>query len=78
MHYALYTMLRCTLPQACVHPRQQHTHKLAVATHRLRASQGVLALWTGYPTFVIRICPHIMLTWVFMDTLNDSLRKVGM
>jgi len=34
---------------------------------------GLLALYTGYPTFVVRITPHIMLTWVFLDFLNDRL-----
>merc|ERR1740130_229785 len=31
------------------------------------AEKGVMALYTGYPTFVARICPHILLTWVFME-----------
>jgi len=42
------------------------------------AEKGVLSLWTGYPTFVIRICPHIMLTWVFMDNINAALKDRGL
>lgn len=42
------------------------------------AEKGVLALWTGYPTFVIRICPHIMLTWVFMDNIKAALEARGL
>jgi solute carrier family 25 oxoglutarate transporter 11 len=42
------------------------------------AEKGFLALYTGYPTFVIRICPHIMLTWVFMDNINAALKARGM
>lgn len=41
------------------------------------AEKGVLSLWTGYPTFVARICPHIMLTWVFMDNLKAALSARG-
>lgn len=47
-------------------------------TRKCIAARGVLSLWTGYPTFVARICPHIMLTWVFMDTINGSLKGMGM
>merc|ERR1712059_106536 len=32
---------------------------------------GPLAFYSGYPTFITRITPHIMLTWVFLDFLND-------
>ena len=32
--------------------------------------QGVLSLYAGYPTFVVRIAPHIGLTWLFMEMLN--------
>eukprot|EP00658_Telonema_sp_P-2_P066758 TRINITY_DN55720_c0_g1_i1.p2 TRINITY_DN55720_c0_g1~~TRINITY_DN55720_c0_g1_i1.p2 ORF type:complete len:300 (+),score=77.52 TRINITY_DN55720_c0_g1_i1:234-1133(+) len=42
------------------------------------AAEGPLALYKGYPTFVVRISPHIMLTWVFMDNINDFLKTKGM
>lgn len=34
-------------------------------------SEGPFAFYAGYPTFICRICPHIMLTWVFLDALRD-------
>jgi len=42
---------------------------------KIVAEKGVAYLWTGYPTFVARICPHIMLTWVFMDNINSMIGK---
>jgi hypothetical protein len=33
--------------------------------------EGPGALYNGYLTYVIRITPHIMLTWVFMDAIKD-------
>jgi len=41
-------------------------------------NEGALALYQGYPTFVIRITPHIMLTWVFMDNYKAFLNSVNM
>eukprot|EP00484_Ammonia_sp_Unknown_P000347 CAMPEP_0197022340 /NCGR_PEP_ID=MMETSP1384-20130603/3255_1 /TAXON_ID=29189 /ORGANISM="Ammonia sp." /LENGTH=310 /DNA_ID=CAMNT_0042450371 /DNA_START=87 /DNA_END=1019 /DNA_ORIENTATION=- len=40
-------------------------------------NEGVLALYQGYPTFVIRITPHIMLTWVFMDNFKVMFSGMG-
>merc|ERR1712086_494005 len=51
---------------------------MAGCAKQVVAKDGVTALWTGYPTFVIRICPHIMLTWVFMDNINGMLKARGM
>jgi len=51
---------------------------MADCAKQVVAKDGVTALWTGYPTFVIRICPHIMLTWVFMDNINGMLKARGM
>lgn len=34
-------------------------------------AEGPLALYTGYPTFVLRIAPHILLTWVFLDQIKS-------
>jgi len=45
---------------------------------KVSAEEGVMALYQGYGTFVIRITPHIMLTWVFMDTVNRTLTENDM
>jgi len=41
-------------------------------------NEGIMTLYQGYPTFVIRITPHIMLTWVFMDNYKLLLDSVNM
>merc|ERR1719373_206989 len=38
---------------------------------KVMKAEGPFAFYAGYPTFVVRITPHIMLTWVFMDFLRD-------
>eukprot|EP00485_Elphidium_margaritaceum_P000999 CAMPEP_0202693258 /NCGR_PEP_ID=MMETSP1385-20130828/7422_1 /ASSEMBLY_ACC=CAM_ASM_000861 /TAXON_ID=933848 /ORGANISM="Elphidium margaritaceum" /LENGTH=313 /DNA_ID=CAMNT_0049348913 /DNA_START=96 /DNA_END=1037 /DNA_ORIENTATION=+ len=53
-----------------------YTGLLDCITKTIR-SEGVLALYQGYPTFVIRITPHIMLTWVFMDNYKLLMQSVG-
>merc|ERR1711997_92215 len=41
-------------------------------------NEGIMTLYQGYGTFVIRITPHIMLTWVFMDNYKAILNKMNM
>merc|ERR1711997_1427573 len=41
-------------------------------------NEGIMTLYQGYPTFVIRITPHIMLTWVFMDNYKLLLERMNM
>jgi solute carrier family 25 oxoglutarate transporter 11 len=41
------------------------------------ANEGPMAFYQGYPTFVIRITPHIMLTWVFMDNYKNWMEQIG-
>jgi len=45
---------------------------------KVAAAEGPMALYQGYGTFVIRITPHIMLTWVFMDSVNRALKANDM
>lgn len=42
---------------------------------KVSAQEGPMALYQGYGTFVVRITPHIMLTWVFMDNVKDFLTE---
>jgi solute carrier family 25 oxoglutarate transporter 11 len=37
---------------------------------KVAANEGPMAFYKGYATFIVRIAPHIMLTWVFMDNLQ--------
>jgi len=45
---------------------------------KVAAQEGMGALYQGYGTFVVRITPHIMLTWVFMDNVKDFLASRNM
>lgn len=38
---------------------------------QVAAKEGMFAFYNGYWTYVGRITPHIMLTWVFMDNIKD-------
>lgn len=40
------------------------------ASRKIAAKEGLGAFYAGYPTFVIRIAPHITFTWIFMEYLN--------
>lgn len=42
---------------------------------KVSAQEGPMVLYQGYGTFVVRITPHIMLTWVFMDNVKDFLAE---
>jgi len=37
---------------------------------KILAAEGPGAFYQGYFTYVIRITPHIMITWVFLDNLK--------
>lgn len=40
--------------------------------------EGPMTFYQGYGTFVIRITPHIMMTWVFMDNVSNLLSINGL
>jgi len=45
---------------------------------KVAQQEGPLALYQGYGTYVIRITPHIMLTWVFMDNVRGMFEARNM
>jgi len=45
---------------------------------KVAAEEGIGAFYQGYFTFVVRIAPHIMLTWVFMDNVKGMLDGMNM
>lgn len=45
---------------------------------KVAKNEGPLAFYQGYFTYVFRITPHIMLTWVFMDNVKDLLERNNM
>lgn len=48
------------------------------AARKISAKEGPGALVQGYPTFLVRIVPHIMITWVVMDNVNAALKENNM
>jgi solute carrier family 25 oxoglutarate transporter 11 len=42
---------------------------------KVAKTEGLGAFYKGYMTFVVRITPHIMLTWVFMDNFTILFKK---
>lgn len=45
---------------------------------KVAKNEGTLVFYQGYSTFVVRITPHIMLTWVMLDNVRDLLSKNNM
>jgi len=45
---------------------------------KVAAQEGPMTFYQGYGTFVVRITPHIMLTWVFMDNVREMLTARNM
>ena len=42
------------------------------------AEGGVLKLWTGFPTYYVRIAPHCMITLVALDCIKDFQKGMGL
>jgi solute carrier family 25 oxoglutarate transporter 11 len=40
-------------------------------------NEGVTSFWRGFPTFYVRIAPHVMITLIAQDYLNRTLAKSG-
>lgn len=41
------------------------------------AKKGVTALWTGFPTFYVRIAPHAMITLIAQDQVKKLWSSMG-
>ena len=41
-------------------------------------AQGPLKFYTGFPTYCVRIAPHVTLTLVFLDALKKAQGNMGM
>jgi solute carrier family 25 oxoglutarate transporter 11 len=37
--------------------------------------EGFTRLWVGYPTFYLRIAPHVCITLITQDLLTDVVKK---
>ena len=38
--------------------------------------EGFTHLWVGYPTFYIRIAPHVAITLIIQDFVTDYIKKI--
>jgi solute carrier family 25 oxoglutarate transporter 11 len=76
-----WTAATVSLPFDFIKTRLQKQQKLPDGTYPMKGvidcatqvvrKEGPLAFYAGYATYCFRITPHIMLTWVFLDTLKD-------
>eukprot|EP00270_Netrium_digitus_P011946 TRINITY_DN382_c0_g1_i1.p1 TRINITY_DN382_c0_g1~~TRINITY_DN382_c0_g1_i1.p1 ORF type:complete len:325 (-),score=75.71 TRINITY_DN382_c0_g1_i1:340-1230(-) len=42
------------------------------------AAGGPLKFYTGFGTYVIRIAPHVMMTWIFLNQIQKLEKSVGL
>jgi len=54
--------------------RMPYTNMLDCA-RQIVSKEGPLALWTGLPTFLVRLAPHTILTLLFMDMILPRYRS---
>ena len=38
--------------------------------------EGFGHLWVGYPTFYLRIAPHVGITLIIQDFITDHIKKI--
>ena len=50
-----------------------HTHRSQVLKN-----EGITSFWRGFPTFYVRIAPHVMITLLAVDAANKALSKQGL
>ncbi|RAL43054.1 unnamed protein product [Cuscuta campestris] len=54
-----------------------YTGSLDCALKTLKAG-GPLKFYTGFPVYCVRIAPHVMLTWIFLDQIKKTQMKLGL
>lgn len=42
---------------------------------RVIRSEGVLSLWKGFTPYYARLGPHTVLTFIFLEQMNDAYYK---
>jgi len=78
----------CSLPFDFVKTRMQKMEKgpdgkypykspMDCAMQTLK-NEGPLKFYTGFPTYCVRIAPHVALTLVFLDALKTAEGKIGL
>ncbi len=67
------TKTRMMRQTADANGRMQYRNMFDCAA-QIVAKEGPLALWTGLPTFLVRLAPHTIFTLLFMDMLLPRYR----
>ncbi|CAL1386131.1 unnamed protein product [Linum trigynum] len=54
-----------------------YTGSLDCAMKTLKAG-GPLKFYTGFPVYCVRIAPHVMMTWIFLNQIQKAEKKIGL
>ncbi|MBA0708410.1 hypothetical protein Golax_023538 [Gossypium laxum] len=41
-------------------------------------SGGPLKFYTGFPVYCVRIAPHVMMTWIFLNQIQKAQKNMGL
>ncbi|PHT64206.1 hypothetical protein T459_31876 [Capsicum annuum] len=39
---------------------------------------GPFKFYTGFPVYCVRIAPHVMMTWIFLNQIQKAEKKIGL
>ncbi|CAN1294883.1 Mitochondrial dicarboxylate/tricarboxylate transporter DTC [Linum perenne] len=54
-----------------------YTGSMDCAMKTLKAG-GPLKFYTGFPVYCVRIAPHVMMTWIFLNQIQKAQKKIGL
>ncbi|XP_038999055.1 mitochondrial dicarboxylate/tricarboxylate transporter DTC-like [Hibiscus syriacus] len=54
-----------------------YTGSLDCAMKTLKAG-GPFKFYTGFPVYCVRIAPHVMMTWIFLNQIQKVEKKIGL
>ncbi|CAO2831874.1 unnamed protein product [Amaranthus hypochondriacus] len=54
-----------------------YTGSLDCAMQTLKAG-GPFKFYTGFPVYCVRIAPHVMMTWIFLNQIQKYEKKIGL
>ncbi|CAO2822090.1 unnamed protein product [Amaranthus hypochondriacus] len=54
-----------------------YTGSMDCAMQTLKAG-GPLKFYTGFPVYCVRIAPHVMMTWIFLNQIQKFEKKIGL
>ncbi|XP_057537791.1 mitochondrial dicarboxylate/tricarboxylate transporter DTC-like [Amaranthus tricolor] len=54
-----------------------YTGSLDCAMKTLKAG-GPFKFYTGFPVYCVRIAPHVMMTWIFLNQIQKFEKKIGL